>query len=126
MKKIRTRSWVLLTALVLALGVGGLLAVRLLHGGGTTAEIYAQGELLYTIDLANVSSPFELEIETAAGHNTVSVEPGRIRVRQADCPDQICVETGWLTEGGRQIVCLPHQLVIQIVDRPGEADAFSR
>ena len=43
------------------------------------------------------------------------MEPGRIRVSAADCPDQVCVEQGYISDGTVPIVCLPHGLVIEIV-----------
>ena len=46
--------------------------------------------------------------------NMVLVEPGRIRVERADCPDQICVHQGYISDGSQPIVCLPNRLIIQI------------
>ena len=48
------------------------------------------------------------------GENVISVEPGRIRISDANCPDHVCVDTGWISDGVIPIVCLPHQLVIRI------------
>ena len=48
------------------------------------------------------------------GSNTIQVEPGRIRVLEADCPDQVCVRQGWISDEVTPIVCLPHRLVIQV------------
>ena len=39
---------------------------------------------------------------------------GRIRVESADCPDQVCVDQGWISDGTVPVVCLPNRLVIQI------------
>lgn len=33
---------------------------------------------------------------------------------EADCPDQVCVHAGWLTDSAAPIVCLPHRLVIRL------------
>ena len=57
------------------------------------------------------------------GTNTVQVEPGRIRVSAADCPDQVCVHQGWISTGVVPIVCLPHQIVIEITGGESYADA---
>ena len=61
------------------------------------------------------------------GSNTILVQPGRICVSEADCPDRICVYQGWLTDDPIPIVCLPHRLVIALKD-PTQAgsDTVSR
>ena len=59
----------------------------------------------------------------AGGSNTILVEQGRIRVIEANCPDQVCVDQGWISNGTVPIVCLPHKLMIQIVGGGEALDA---
>ena len=117
-----TRFWIILTAAVLAV----CLAASLLVLGGsthsTTAYVYQGGELLRTIDLSQVDDPFSFTVDGPAGTNTVQVEPGRIRVARADCPDQVCVNQGWISNGVVPIVCLPNELVIQIAGGTAEPE----
>ncbi|MBR4895991.1 MAG: NusG domain II-containing protein, partial [Clostridia bacterium] len=56
----------------------------------------------------------------ASGENTVRVETGRIRIVSADCPDKICVDTGWISDSAAPIVCLPHRLVIRLEEGPAD------
>ena len=51
------------------------------------------------------------------------VEGGRVRVSQADCPDQVCVNQGWISDGTVPIVCLPNQLIVQIEGGGNQLDA---
>ena len=68
------------------------------------------------LDLSAVTDPYTFTVEGPGGFtNTILVEPGRIRVSQANCPDQVCVEMGAISDGTVPIVCLPHKLVIEIV-----------
>ena len=55
--------------------------------------------------------------------NTIEVEPGRIRVREAGCPDQVCVNQGYISDGTVPIVCLPNKLVIEITGGGDSLDA---
>ena len=48
------------------------------------------------------------------GTNRIVVEPGRICVSEANCPDGICISQGWLSDQDVPIVCLPHRLIIKI------------
>ena len=74
-------------------------------------------DVYYRLDLDNISGGLA-EVLTVTGKdgltNTVLVEPGRIRVERADCPDQICVHQGDISDGSQPIVCLPNRLIIQI------------
>ncbi len=88
------------------------------------ARITLDGELVKELDLTLVEKPFSFTVETVSGgHNTVLVEPGRISVSEADCPDQVCVRQGAVSDGTVPIVCLPHKLMIEIVGGGEALDA---
>lgn len=117
----KTGTWIaLMGALVLLCAA----AVVLIHRSGAdavTAEIYQSGKLLYTVNLDETRS-----ITVPApngGTNTVSIEPGRVCVSHASCPDQVCVRQGWVSQSAIPIVCLPNQLVIQIKGGESHLDA---
>jgi len=44
----------------------------------------------------------------------IEVNNGKIRFLQADCPDQVCVNTGWIDRPGQIAVCLPAGVIIKI------------
>ena len=98
---------------------------------GTVANIYQDGVCIRSVDLAAVREPETFTITTGHGSNTVLIEPGRICISEANCPDQVCVNTGWLADSAAPIVCLPHRVVIRIESapgarEPGQLDAVSR
>lgn len=47
--------------------------------------------------------------------NLLEIDGDRIRIKEADCNDQVCVRRGWASKHGETIVCLPHKLVIEII-----------
>lgn len=110
----RTRFWVLLLGGAALLAAFGAVWLSSRAGAGTVANIYQDGVLLRSIDLSRVREAEKFTIEGPAGGNTVRVEPGRIRVSSAGCPDQVCVGQGWLSGGVTPIVCLPNRLVIRM------------
>lgn len=87
------------------------------------ARITLDGELLEEIRLDQVEKAYSFVVEDEFGSNTILVEPGRIRVSQADCPDQVCVNQGFISDGTVPIVCLPHKLIIEIVGGGSDLDA---
>lgn len=110
----KTRFWILLVLAFAALCAAGTLWVLFGRSGGTAARIYQDGVLVRTIDLSRVTGTEAFTVDGPAGSNTIEAEPGRIRVSHADCPDQVCVRQGWISDGVLPIVCLPNELVIEL------------
>ena len=106
---LKTKIWIGLIAAMLAVSIG--CSIWLLRPGEDAeyAEIWSDGELLYTLVL---SVDREVTVTTAYGTNVITVKGGKIAVTQADCPDHYCMERGFCS-GGTQIVCLPNRLVIR-------------
>lgn len=112
--------------LLLLLAAAGSAAVILLgqkEVSSPVARITRDGELLEEIQLDKVEESYSFTVEDESGSNTVLVEPGRIRISQADCPDQVCVDQGFISDGTVPIVCLPHKLMIEIVGGGSDLDA---
>lgn len=59
-------------------------------------------------------------IKTEFGYNLVEIGDERVRVIEADCPDQIDVMQGYISQPNELIVCLPNRLVVEIIG--GEED----
>ena len=88
-----------------------------------TACIYQDGMLLQTISLSQVQETYIFTLEaTGGGSNTIEVSPGGIAITQADCPDQICVLQGRITDSLLPITCLPHRLVIELKPENSSTD----
>ena len=106
---------VILLLLVLAGAASAAFVLLRPAGGGTVARVTLDGAVVEEIDLSSVKESYTFTVEGPGGFsNTIQVEPGRIRVEKADCPDQICVHQGYISDGSQPIVCLPNRLIIQI------------
>jgi hypothetical protein len=111
---LKTRTWIIIFALLILVCALLYLYLSNRSTSGTIANIYQDGVCIRSIDLSLVTEEYEFTVSDITGKNTILVEPGRIRVSHADCPDQICVDAGWLTNSASPIVCLPHLLVIKL------------
>ena len=114
-----------LIAGLLAAAVAGSAVFILLQRGrapAPVARISRDGVLLEEIDLSQVDEPYSLTLEDDSGRNVLSVERGRVCVSEADCPDQVCVKQGWVSNGAVPIVCLPHKLVVELVGTGEDLD----
>ncbi|WP_429976156.1 NusG domain II-containing protein [Enterococcus sp. DIV0086] len=68
---------------------------------------------------------FEKTYYPAKGqYNIIEIQKGRIRDKQDNSPDQIAVKTGWISKKGQTSICIPHDLVIEIVSNKNEDDAY--
>jgi hypothetical protein len=95
-------------------GFGGLKFYQAQNKEESRFAIITQNNVLVErIDLNAVEEPREI-ILPGPYHEVVRVEKGRIRFKEADCPDQICVRMGWLKKPGDIAVCLPNKAIINI------------
>ncbi len=107
---------VLLAVLVVTLvGTGLFIWARPRPTGDVIAIISVDDTEFQRINLSRVKEPYTLPIRPdSSRYNLVEVEPGRIRVVEANCTNQIDVKQGWISDSTRTIVCVPNRLVIRI------------
>ncbi|MBR1763831.1 MAG: NusG domain II-containing protein [Ruminococcus sp.] len=113
----------ILSTIAGAIFVGALIwcAVLIFKPHGDTVYIKQDGEVIYNLDLSKETDR-KFDIEYNGSRNTVEIKDGKIRICEADCPDRVCVHTGWLTSD-IPIVCLPNRLVIEYADGASDADS---
>lgn len=66
-----------------------------------------------------------LVVETSLGTNTIEVWDGAVSMKDADCPNGTCLQHAPMSKPGSQIICLPHELWIEVVpegDKGGVMD----
>ena len=93
-------------------GIGGMIW-NLTRSHGRQVEILQDGKILYTLDLAQAEDQ-TFTVTYGGRSNEIEIRDHQIRVKAADCPDQICVHMDWLEAA--PIVCLPNRLSIQYAD----------
>lgn len=87
-----------------------------LHFGtnkGTYVQIQVDNKVVDTLPL---NENTEKVIKTDNGSNTLLIQDGYACITQADCPDKICVHHRKISQNGESVICLPHKLVISIVN----------
>ena len=109
-----SKGFIAAIIIIFVLGIVGS-AVVLLMPSRSHIRVVCDGETVYTADLRTAEDTvFDVAYQ---GHiNTVEIQDHKIRVKEADCPDQTCVHTAALRSEGVPIVCLPHKPVIRFSD----------
>ena len=114
---------IVLVAVIALVAVAGFAAVKLM-GFGSTAQ--GATAVITDADKKTYEMPLDQDtittVTTELGTNVIEVKDGRVRAKEADCPNQDCVHQGWISKPGQQIVCLPHKLTVDIVEEDAQAD----
>ena len=65
----------------------------------------------------NINEDNYYELDGKIGKFHIEVKDGKCRAIDVDCPNQICVHTGWISQDNpATIVCLPNGLAVIIDD----------
>ena len=119
------RFWIIVLGVILLMSIATAFLLR--RGSANQAYVYLDGEMIESLDLSLVAEPYSFTVECEDGINVITVENGRICISDADCPDGSCIRQGWISGGATPIVCLPHKLVIELVNAvPPDVDAIAR
>ena len=117
--RVRPTPWDGLVALaVAAFALFLLYLFRPAPGNFLTATVVLNNEVIAQYPLSSLSEPVTLYLEELDYPLTIQAERGRIRISQANCPDQVCVRQGRIQYQEETIVCLPHRLVVRIEGGP--------
>ncbi len=61
------------------------------------------------------------------GTNLLVIEDGTVCLKEASCPDKLCVNQGKISKRGESIICLPNEVIVEISsddDAQTEDDGF--
>lgn len=72
-------------------------------------EITVDGEVFGTYPLSQEKS---ININDT---NQLLIENGYAVMKEADCPDQLCVHQNEISKDGESIICLPNKVVVTVV-----------
>ncbi len=80
---------------------------------GITAIIKKNDKVIRKIDLTSLDKKEVINI-SGLHKATIVAEKNRICFLESDCPDKVCVKTGWLSHPGEIAVCLPNKIIIKL------------
>lgn len=79
--------------------------------GGAKAGVFRDGEMIKELAL-DKDGIYPLEEYGI----TVEVKNRSVAVTESDCPDKICVRTGFISSPRQAVVCLPKRISVRILD----------
>ena len=76
------------------------------------ADIYYDSKVIKTIDLKKTpDTEFSLSENE---HVVFQIKDKKIAFIHSDCPDKICINTGFLSANGQSAACLPNKMLVKI------------
>ena len=107
----RFKNDIILTASVLIVAVLVFFISGLTAKSGETVKIEKDGELYAEYSLKENRT---VRLEDGDGFNLLVIEDGKVYIREASCPDKLCVNQGSAEKNGETIVCLPNKTVVTV------------
>ncbi|MCR5666968.1 MAG: NusG domain II-containing protein [Eubacterium sp.] len=121
--KFRLRDGILIGAVLGFAVVAFLLMNTIGAKDGNIVRVSVNGETYGEYDL-NTDQTIEIEIQGEIT-NVVLIEDGSVSMKEAQCPDHLCVEQGQIHLANESIICLPNKVVVEILDAGSEDDDSS-
>lgn len=116
-KYIRNDIILIITLCIIAIGL-----CIWVYGSGSKSELKVEvlinGELVESIDFDDNSK----ETITLQTGNVINIDKGCVYMLSAECPDGLCVKQGEINNAGESIICLPHKVVVRIVEANGQEE----
>lgn len=123
-RKLIKKTDIIIICVIIAAALCALLARRDTPAS-LRCNVFFNGKCVKTIRLDKDSI---FKIGEAPGME-FEVRDSRIAAVHSDCPDKICVKSGFIKHAGQKIVCLPNRVVVSIDAASGgldEPDAVAR
>ncbi len=89
---------------------------------GDTVEIYVNNKIYGEYSM---SEPQEIEVKNGNKVNIVKIDDKGVRVKHSNCKNNNCVNQGYITSKGSNIVCIPNRVLIKVKGE-GEIDSISK
>ena len=118
--KPRAGDILIIAAIVLAAVLMALLLFEK-NSIAKVATITQNDNVLDSVRLDQLNERYTLDYQ-GEYPGTIEAERGKIRFSHAECPDQVCVQTGWISRPGQVAVCLPAGIIIKIAGKDTDVD----
>ena len=106
---------ILLIIILLALGLSAFLIIELGREEGAYVKVTVDGELVAEYSLSK-----DGEYHLNGGTNLLIVSGGKAFIKDADCPDGLCIHQRKISRSGERIVCLPNRVMIEVISEDDE------
>lgn len=111
---------IILILSVLLIAAALFLVVELTKEDGARVVVKVDGNKVAEYSLSE-NATYELN----GGTNTLVIENGKAFLKDANCPDKLCVHQGKISRTGEVITCLPNKLTVTVYGAEESLDLIS-
>ena len=90
------------------------------------AEVWLMGNKIDEIDLSNITKSetrtYRFDYYSENVEIKVELDNNMIRVISSDCPNKICVDTGWTSSPNKPIICMEYGFKILLKNNLNDYD----
>ncbi len=117
---------IILLIVILAVGIPMSVLSLTTGTGGDKVKISTDGQVYGIYPL---NEDCEIDV-TEDGHtNHITIKDGQVSMSYSTCRNQVCVNTGAISQRRDAIVCLPNRVVVEIISsgegKGGDVDVIS-
>ena len=107
------RDWIII-AVLLAIAAGLYAGNRMMAGkAGNVFTVTVDGQIVLE-KLLSTDAVYPIRQEDGSV-NLIEVKNGAVSMREANCRDGLCMRQGATRSPAKNIVCLPHKLVVSVL-----------
>ena len=105
---------------MILVAAAGFLWYNLAKEEGAAVMLIQNGEEVQSFSL-NDEVEYLIETEDDS-FNLLVIQGGKAFMKEASCPDQICVNHRPVSNVGETIVCLPNEIVIKVIEKNSQSE----
>ena len=113
MKQKNFKSDILLLGGLVLVGVVFAMLLMLTRQQGAQVQVSVSGTVTACYPLER-DGVYSIAAENG-GTNLLVIADGKAHMEEATCPDGLCVNMGSINKNGQSIVCLPNQVVVEVI-----------
>lgn len=111
----------ILGAGIIVIALAMLLVMQLTRGEeGNQIQVTLDGKIYGTYSLSKDQT---IEVKDGDFYNRIRIKDGKAYMEEANCPDGYCEEQGKISGHTQTIVCLPHKLVVEVLEADNDTKA---
>lgn len=101
---------IILIGSILIASLASMLIILCFRKNGLYVSVKADGE-----EVARYPLSLDAVYELNGGTNILVIEGGKAYLKDATCPDKLCVRQGTICKVGEVITCLPNKLTVTVI-----------
>lgn len=105
----KRNDWILAGAIVAAACIFFMIQAMTPKDASGYAVVQVDGRVVARYELGT-----DQEISIQDGTNILVIHDGKAKMKEASCPDQVCVHQKAISKQAESIICLPNRVVVTI------------